>query len=148
MALVGLTCNESVRDGNLNDLKDGVALISSRIPEKSDLSLEEVLRRLDGKDYHIRVISNEDKLEGIHIWYGPYRNPDDCYLWLGAVADSGHKRGSLLMADTLKDMVRLGYKVSYAKTKSSNILARAVLEKFGFNVSESDKELLMYAKRL
>ncbi len=136
-----------IREGDLTDLRESLGIITDGIEEKADLTVEETLRRLSTKDYHLKIAENGKGIEGVYIWYGPHQRRTDCYLWLGAVRESGRCVGSLLIEETLRDMRECGYSEVYVKTKQEKGAAIRLLEKYGFTSYREDGDGLVYMRR-
>lgn len=141
------TLEIKLRNGNLDDLSRGLNLIKERIPEKSGILMEDILGRIKNRDYYIKIAEKDNILRGIYLWYNLSEIGKSCYLWLGAVKESGNGTGSLLMQGVLEDMKELGYSVVYVKAKSSNKAGQRVLEKYGFEPYLVDDNGIMYLKK-
>jgi len=136
-----------IRNGNLSNLNDSLSLIRKKIPEKSNISLEEIFNRLEGKDYHIKIAEKHGRLEGIFVWYGPYKKKTDCYMWLGVARRERKHIGSLLMKNVIRDMKLSKYNEVYVKTKISNPLAIALLKNFSFKPYTINKRKILFMKK-
>ena len=129
----------SIRRGSLDDLAWLVPIIKSEIPQKKDVTLEEVRKKCEaGCSIAVAEIGGIPTGGTIMLHQG-----DTAYIWLGAYKEKGRGFGTETIRVLLDEAAELGFSKTTVKTHEKNGRALAVLSKFGFKQKESIEGIVL-----
>ena len=130
-----------IKNGTIEDVIKNLDLIRSKIPQKADITAEEVFDRLSTRNHGVKLGLKDKEVCGIIVWY---ENDGDLYLWLGAMKSTGNRIGSKIFESIEAET---DYTRWFAKTAVDNIPAKSFLEKYGFK-EYCREEDIVYMERI
>jgi RimJ/RimL family protein N-acetyltransferase len=130
----------TIREGSIDELIANLGLIRKEIPEKASLDPSEVIERLAGRRYGIKLVEEDAQVTGVFTWY---EEEGSLYLWLGALSSRGSGLGTEVLRRVMQETC---YSRWYAKVHRDNIAARAQLGKLGFCKYQEQGELIYLEK--
>ncbi len=129
-------------NGTIDDIISSIKLIKESIPKKADITPEEIMERLNEKEYYVMVALENEEIKGLIV---SYNDEGDLYLWLGVTNDPGNGVGSK-MFDILNEQTN--YQRWFVKTEENNKLALNLLYKYGFKEYQKENDILYLEKIL
>jgi len=135
-------CKQNVRikDGTIDDVINSINDIKEKIPEKADITVEEILGRMERRPSGVKIAYQNDNKVGWMAWYE--KNPETAYVWLGIVDKPNSGIGGRLMECIICDTKH--YKFIEAKTQNNNSFCKGMLNKQGFEIIQETDRILDY----
>jgi hypothetical protein len=130
-----------IQEGSIIDLIFNIEFIKQNIPEKSNLSKNEIYDKIYAKPYGIILALEFNKLKGINVWY---EKDNSLYLWLGVMSEKSKGFGYEVLSYINN---HTNYSRWFVKTSQENKAALALLNKFDFKEYKKEKNIV-YLERL
>ncbi len=106
-------------------------LIRDKIPQKKDITIRDIARRIIRKDGGILALFIDDQPMGVTLWHNLTNKT--AYLWLGAYHNQGKGHGTIVLNHLLSILQLEGIVSVLVKVHKENNVALRHLRKFGFN---------------